>query len=122
MVLRFLNLISSSNNTQIDGDTIFVIPSISKTFVTIILADMIKQGLVSLDDPIEKYLPIDNVTVPSYIGHKITLENLTTHTSGLPDSQWARFETTGIPLNRSTTLIQIQLYQMNPALKQFTLT
>ena len=56
--------ISSSNNTQVDGDTVFDIASIAKTFVTIILADMVKQGLVSLDDPIEKYLPTTNVTVP----------------------------------------------------------
>ena len=40
-----------------NGDTIFDIASIAKTFVTIILVDMVKQGLVSLDDPIEKYLP-----------------------------------------------------------------
>jgi CubicO group peptidase (beta-lactamase class C family) len=77
--------ISSSNNTKVDGDIVFDIASIAKTFVTIILADMVKQGLVSLDDPIEKYLPTDNVTVPSYTGHKITLEDLATHTSGLPD-------------------------------------
>jgi serine-type D-Ala-D-Ala carboxypeptidase/endopeptidase len=77
--------ISSSNNTQVDGDTVFDIASIAKTFVTIILADMVKQGLVSLDNPIEKYLPTGNVTVPSYDGHKIKLEDLATHTSGLPD-------------------------------------
>jgi serine-type D-Ala-D-Ala carboxypeptidase/endopeptidase len=45
--------ISSSNDTQVDGDTVFDIASIAKTFVTIILADIVKQGLVSLDDPIE---------------------------------------------------------------------
>ena len=45
---------------------------------------MVKRGIVNLDDPIEKYLP-SNVTVPSYNGHKITLEDLATHTSGLPD-------------------------------------
>ena len=77
--------ISSSNNTHVDGDTVFDIASIAKTFVTIILADMVKQGLVSLDDPIEKYLPATNVTVPSYTGHIIILEDLATHTSGLPD-------------------------------------
>ena len=77
--------ISSSNDTKVDGNTVFDIASIAKTFVTIILADMIKQGLVNLDDPIEKYLPANNITVPSYNGHKITLEDLATHTSGLPD-------------------------------------
>jgi len=53
---------------------------------------MIKQGLVNLGDPIEKYLPANNITVPSYNGHKITLEDLATHTSGLPDfpTGWIR--------------------------------
>ena len=84
--------ISSSINTKVDGNTVFDIASISKTFVTIILADMTKQGLVNLDDPIEKYLPTNNITVPSYNGHKITLEHLATHTSGLPDfpTSWIR--------------------------------
>jgi len=45
---------------------------------------MVKSGLVNLDDPIEKYLQA-GVRVPTYNGHKITIENLATHTSGLPD-------------------------------------
>ncbi len=44
---------------------------------------MVNKGLVKLDDPIEKYLPF-NVTVPQYNCHKITIEDLTTHTSGSP--------------------------------------
>ncbi len=45
---------------------------------------MVNKGLIKLDDPIEKYLP-SNVTVPQYKGHKITIEDLATHTSGLPE-------------------------------------
>ena len=84
--------ISSSNNTTVDGNTVFDIASIAKTFVATILADMVNQGLVNLDDPIDKYLPTNNLTVPSYNGHKITLEDLATHTSGLPDfpTGWIR--------------------------------
>jgi serine-type D-Ala-D-Ala carboxypeptidase/endopeptidase len=84
--------ISSSNDTKVDGSTVFDIASIAKTFVTIVLANMVKQGLVNLDDPIEKYLPTNNITVPSYNGYKITLEDLATHTSGLPDfpTGWIR--------------------------------
>src|SRR5919107_998437 len=59
------------------------IDPITKTFTTLVLADMVKQGLVSLSDPIEKYLPA-GVKVPQYNGTKITLEDLATHTSGLP--------------------------------------
>ncbi|HKU83754.1 MAG TPA: serine hydrolase domain-containing protein, partial [Candidatus Nitrosocosmicus sp.] len=77
--------ISNFNPTRVDGNTVFDIASISKTFVAVILADMVNQGLVNLNDTIEMYLPVDSVTVPSFDGHKITLESLATHTSGLPD-------------------------------------
>jgi len=75
--------ISKENNIPVNGSTLFNIASITKTFTTLVLADMVKQGIVHLDDPIEKYLP-SNVKVPQYNGTKITLENLATHTSGLP--------------------------------------
>jgi serine-type D-Ala-D-Ala carboxypeptidase/endopeptidase len=77
--------VSKANNTKVDGNTIFDIASITKTFATIVLADMVKQGLVNLNDPVEKYLPANNVTIPSFNGHKITLKHLATHTSGLLD-------------------------------------
>ena len=84
--------ISKINPTVVDGNTVFDIASISKTFVAIILADMVNQGLLNLNDPLEKYLPADKITVPSFNGHKITLEHLATHTSGLPDfpTGWIR--------------------------------
>ena len=75
--------ISKENNIPVNGSTLFDIGSITKTVTTLLLADMVKQGIVNLNDPIEKYLP-SNVKVPQFNGHKITLENLASHTSGLP--------------------------------------
>ncbi|MGN6623939.1 MAG: serine hydrolase domain-containing protein [Candidatus Nitrosocosmicus sp.] len=75
--------ISKDNPTPVDGNTIFDIGSVTKTFVTTVLADLVNQGVVKLSDPLEMYLPT-NVSVPSYHGHKITLADLATHTSGLP--------------------------------------
>lgn len=71
------------NADPITQDTMFEIGSLTKVFTTISLADMINDGLVSLDDPIEKYLP-SHVKVPQKDGSKITLRQLATHTSGLP--------------------------------------
>ena len=75
---------SNTSNATVDENTIFSIGSNTKVFTTILLADMVNKGLIKLDDPIEKYLP-SNVTVPQYNGHKITIEDLATHTSGLPE-------------------------------------
>jgi CubicO group peptidase (beta-lactamase class C family) len=48
---------SAANQTTVDKNTIFDIGSITKTFTTILLADMANQGIVNLNDPIQKYLP-----------------------------------------------------------------
>lgn len=48
--------ISNANSTKVNGNTIFDTASITKTFTTTLLADMVKQGLVNLDNPIEMYL------------------------------------------------------------------
>lgn len=87
--------VSNLNSTKVDGNTVFDVASISKTFVAIILSDMVNQGIVNLSDPIEKYLPTDNVKVPSFNGNKIALVDLATHTSGLPDfpTGWIRNQT-----------------------------
>jgi serine-type D-Ala-D-Ala carboxypeptidase/endopeptidase len=77
-------LSNASNNATIDENTVFAIGSNTKVFTTILLADMVNKGLINLDDPIEKYLP-SNVSVPQFNGHKITIEDLATHTSGLPE-------------------------------------
>lgn len=45
---------------------------------------MVNDGLVKLDDPLQKYLP-SNVTIPKYSIQNMTLENLATHTAGLPE-------------------------------------
>ena len=76
--------ISNTNNTTVDQNTIFAIGSNTKVFTTILLAEMVEDGLIKLNDPIDKYPP-PNVTIPQYKGHKITIEDLATHTSGLPE-------------------------------------
>src|SRR5947209_17052959 len=74
---------SAANQTTVNKNTIFI-ASITKIFTTLLLADMADYGIVNLNDSIEKYLP-NTVNVPTYNGQKITLEDLATHTSGLPD-------------------------------------
>ena len=75
---------SNANNTIVDQDSVFAIGSNTKVFTAILLADMVEDGLIKLDDPIQKYLP-QNITVPQYNGHEITVGDLATHTSGLPE-------------------------------------
>jgi CubicO group peptidase (beta-lactamase class C family) len=58
------------------ADTIFEIGSITKVFTATLLADMAEEGLVALDDPVQRYLP-DDVRLPVR-GRPITLVDLAT--------------------------------------------
>jgi CubicO group peptidase (beta-lactamase class C family) len=68
----------------LDGDTIFEIGSVSKVFTSLLLADMVNRNEVALDDPAAKYLP-EHVRIPERSGKSITLVDLSTHRSGLPN-------------------------------------
>src|SRR5262249_13717393 len=68
-----------------DGDTLFEIGSITKTFTAALLADMVAKGEVKLYDPVANYLP-SKVKMPGRGGKQITLADLATHSSGLPSS------------------------------------
>lgn len=71
------------DSRPVDGDTIFEIGSVTKVFTSLLLADMVQRGEVALTDPVAKYLPA-GAKVPERSGRQITLEDLATHTSGLP--------------------------------------
>ena len=75
--------LAADDARQPDGDTVFEIGSITKVFTSIILADMVERGEVTLDDPVQRLLPAD-VQVPARNGAAITLRHLATHSSGLP--------------------------------------
>jgi serine-type D-Ala-D-Ala carboxypeptidase/endopeptidase len=64
-------------------DRVFEIGSITKAFTGDILAQMVADGSVRLDDPVAKFLPA-SVRVPARNGRQITLLDLATQSSGLP--------------------------------------
>jgi serine-type D-Ala-D-Ala carboxypeptidase/endopeptidase len=75
--------LAAGDTRPLNGDTVFEIGSITKVFTALLLGDMAKRNEVALTDPIAKYLPA-GAKVPERNGRAITLEDLATHTSGLP--------------------------------------
>ena len=73
----------TSTDREVNGDTLFEIGSITKTFTALLLQDMVERGEMKLDDPVAKYLPA-SVRMPTRNGKEITLLHLATHASGLP--------------------------------------
>lgn len=68
---------------DIDATTAFEIGSITKTMTAFLLAELVRDGVLTLDDPLAEHLPAGTL-VPSFEGEPIRLRHLITHTSGLP--------------------------------------
>ena len=60
------------------------IGSNTKTFVAVVVMQMVQEGRVGLDEPIETYLP-GLIRGEGIDGSKITVRQLLQHTSGLPE-------------------------------------
>jgi D-alanyl-D-alanine carboxypeptidase len=63
-------------------DAVFRVGSITKTFVATVVLQLVAEGKVKLDEPIERYLP-GLITGNGNDGRRITVRNLLQHTSGL---------------------------------------
>ena len=72
----------NAQNRPVTADAIFNLGSVGKVFATTLLAQAVKQGELSLNDPVAKY-----VTELQRGGdvRRITLGQLASHSSGLPN-------------------------------------
>jgi len=75
--------LAKDDKHPLNGDTVFEIGSMTKVFTSLVLMDTAQKGEVPLTDPVSKYLPA-SVKVPERNNKKITLQDLSTQSSGLP--------------------------------------
>src|SRR5437870_11014266 len=71
----------NAQKRQVTADSIFNLGSVGKVFAMTLLAQAVKQGELSLDDPVAKY--VTELQRGSDI-RRITLGQLASHSSGLP--------------------------------------
>jgi CubicO group peptidase (beta-lactamase class C family) len=85
------------NRIKAAPETIYRIASITKLFTSTAVMQLRDQGKLNLHDPVAEYLPWFNIKEPK--GRPITVENLITHTSGLPrEAAGPYWTTTDFPL------------------------
>jgi len=80
----YFGSLSKTRDRPPDPHSLFEIGSITKSFTATLLAQMVLDGNISLEDELESLLPEGELTVPEWGGSRITLEHLATHSSGLP--------------------------------------
>ena len=84
----------AANGRPLDGATVFQLGSLTKVITSLLLAEMVVRGEVTLDDPVNELLPAEAMMIE--VGRPVTLRDLATHTSGLP-SMPANFDIRGEP-------------------------
>ncbi len=77
-------------NTGVEAtpDTLFQIGSITKLYTTVLVLQLVEEGLLNLDEPIQTYLPGFKVG-DAETSAKVTLRHLLTHTSGIDGDYFA---------------------------------
>jgi CubicO group peptidase (beta-lactamase class C family) len=80
MVNRAYGSADLERDVPINTNTLFDAGSLQKQFVAAAALLLVEEGRLSLADDVRKYIP----ELPDY-GHKITIDHLLTHTSGIRD-------------------------------------
>ena len=78
------------SRTPVDGDTVFRIASMTKSFTAMSILALRDEGKLSLDDPAERYVPeLKRLRYPTADSPRITIRHLLTHSEGFPeDNPW----------------------------------
>jgi CubicO group peptidase (beta-lactamase class C family) len=75
----------SPNGQPVDGDTVYRIGSITKTFTSAVILSLRDEGKLELDAPAQSYLPaLGQLAYGSHDTRPLTVGELLTHSSGLP--------------------------------------
>ena len=82
VVNKAYGLADLEREVPITGNSIFDVGSVRKQFVAAAILLLAEEGKLSLTDDIRKHIP----QLPDY-GHKVTINHLLTHTSGIRDWQ-----------------------------------
>ena len=90
-MLETVGMQSPEGLTPVNKDTIFRIFSMTKPIISVAIMTMVEDGMIDLNDPLEKYIPeFANLKVSDPdtgisrpAESSITIENLLTHQSGI---------------------------------------
>jgi CubicO group peptidase (beta-lactamase class C family) len=79
-----------AKKTPVERDTVFRIASMTKSFTAMAALKLRDEGKLSLDDPVERYVPeLKALRYPTSDSPKITIRHLMSHSEGFPeDNPW----------------------------------
>lgn len=119
-VQRIVTRGMATDTMAVDEHTLFLVASISKTFVAALVLQLVEEGTLDLDEAAETYLgyPVRSPLSPD---HPITLRELMTHTSGMVDA-WLELGQVTVEGDPTTTLEQFSADYVPPPAHYTTAT
>lgn len=81
--IQYYGVASKATSAPLDVNSIFEIGSISKPLTGLILHTLVAEGKISLDDPVNKFLP-EGSRLPKVKDKDVLIRHLVTHSSCLP--------------------------------------
>ncbi|WP_343604353.1 serine hydrolase domain-containing protein [Fluviicola sp.] len=110
---KSFGLANEETNEKLNLETVFELASVSKQFTAMGIVQLQKEGKLSYNDPISKYIP----ELKKY--ENITIQNLLIHTGGLPDYMQLMMEEKGDKTNSVTNEDVITFFQKSHPEKEF---
>jgi CubicO group peptidase (beta-lactamase class C family) len=80
------------HHTAVDGDTLFRIGSVTKTFTGTAIMKLVEKGKVRLDAPVRLYLP-DLQLADESVARRVTVRQLLNHSAGWLGDDYATYGT-----------------------------
>lgn len=80
--LRGYGRLAADQTAAVDGDTVFPIHSMTKSFAAAALALLVDEGKIAWSDPVKKHIPEFAMSDP-YVTEHLTVRDLLVHNSGL---------------------------------------
>src|SRR5687768_3897250 len=83
-------VINVDTGVEATPDTLFQIGSQGKTWTAVVIMQLVDEGLLDLDEPVQTYLPGFKVADPE-VSAAVTLRHLLAHTSGIDGDYFEDF-------------------------------
>jgi CubicO group peptidase (beta-lactamase class C family) len=109
---------------KVDPNTVFQVASVSKSVSSSVVAAAVTDGKVKWTDPVAKYIPGFTLADP-WVGSHVTIADLFSHRSGLPDHAGDDLEDLGYTraqIIRKLALLPLDPFRISYAYTNFGLT
>ena len=112
-------VVNTRTRVPVTPDAVFQIQSVTKIFTATLVMQLVDEGLLGLDDPVQAHLPEFRTADPA-ASERITVRHLVTHTGGFEGDLWQPTTSGDDALDRFVRDLVSQARQYSPPGQRFS--